>query len=90
MADVAAQMTRMHPDHAVDLAGQQRDVLFGNHHRLAVKPDVDQRSHHTLRDFRGEAGRRSGIIFWMAIDTLYFLSTCHGRQTGCSIRRPLR
>jgi hypothetical protein len=31
-------------------------------------------------------GRRSGINFWMPIDTLYFLSTCHGLSLRCALR----
>jgi hypothetical protein len=40
---------------------------------------VDERDATITTDtVRLHRGRRSGINFWMPIDTLYFLSTCHG------------
>ena len=61
MADVAAQMSGMHSDHAIHLAGQQRDILFGDHHRLAVEPDIDQRVDDALRDFGARPSEGSSI-----------------------------
>ena len=57
MADIAAQPARVHADHAVDPAGQERDVLFGDHHRLAARRDGKQRLDDRCGDFRSEAKR---------------------------------